>query len=60
MDPNVTLKQIRSLLAQADSTINPFHAADLAQEALDAFVTLDEWLTNGGFAPLDWASHFHG
>lgn len=56
MDPTVTHKQILSLIEQAEKTDNPFHVNDLYREACDGFVTLNEWLTNGGFPPADWIS----
>lgn len=54
MDPDKLLEEIRDLLEPAKddlcrSCLN--HGVDLAEK----FDNLDEWLSNGGFLPLEWA-----
>ena len=48
MDPNETLNKIRWWTHQY------FNGRVEADEALMAFMDLDEWLLKGGFAPEEW------
>jgi len=56
MDPNKTLDQLRTLVAEIlhaedGEDTDPREERDLLAEWFDA---LDSWLTSGGFAPSDW------
>lgn len=52
MDPNETLRQIREHIAdywrEGNDQVYP------AEQALELFVGLDEWLSRGGFPPEAW------
>lgn len=50
MDPNEALAKIRRLTGDLNILSFEGDAFWLA----DAIVSLDEWLTNGGFPPDDW------
>jgi hypothetical protein len=54
MDPNATLARIRALVAQARDR-GPLDGDD-AEELAALVEALDEWLTRGGFLPVDWQS----
>ena len=51
MDPNETLAMIREAMHNAigDPTLPEY-----VNDAFDAMGALDEWLTRGGFLPIDW------
>lgn len=54
MDVNETLRRLREAVAQwtlANGTDAALHAAD---DAVQAFIDLDEWLSKGGFLPTEW------
>lgn len=55
MDPNTTLSELLSLLAEAES-YEPTSAEwqDTASEIMDTFRDLDQWLRSGGFLPMAW------
>lgn len=60
MDPDVTLRQVRDTLAEVRRlTLEDTDRDDLfqaAEDAVNAFTDLDEWLTQRhGFLPRDWA-----
>lgn len=48
MDPDLTLAQARTLIAEAHETGSDF------DDLRDLFVALDGWLSQGGFLPEDW------
>lgn len=56
MDPNATLEEIRALSSKIvwetdmGRTPKPSDSARLAELT----ISLDEWLTNGGFLPNSW------
>jgi len=55
MDPNKALKNLREAekqyrAAPAGSMAERVAASNMA----DAFEALDEWLSRGGFMPVDW------
>lgn len=54
MDPDAALNAIRQIIAATDHrTLD-----DNEIEALtNLFFGLDEWLSMGGFLPLDWTPH---
>lgn len=53
MDPNETLKQIRSLIESlADTDVGGFYP-DVA-DLIDLIDALDGWLLKGGFLPIEW------
>lgn len=51
MDPNAVLTQIRNLITELESGDEPDHV-DMLIERVGA---LDEWLSKGGYLPIDWA-----
>lgn len=53
MDPNATLTQIRAL-AENEETF-----ADTKGQIVSLFLSLDDWLSAGGFLPEAWQSSFH-
>ena len=50
MDPNATLKRIRQIIAEGDDG-----SESLTEELPELVEALDEWLSKGGFLPLEWA-----
>lgn len=54
MDPNDTLRRLRKLTAKYTDEADSLDASELVDFA-ELFRGLDEWLTNGGFKPSDWA-----
>lgn len=52
MDPNEALAMLRAWVLAVHE-----YGSDESSEigAAQAFEGLDEWLTNGGFKPADWA-----
>lgn len=50
MDPNETLKRIRTVAYRVASTRHDSDAVDLANMFLD----LDAWILNDGFLPDSW------
>lgn len=50
MDPNVTLEEIRQLMA----CVLDGEMDDVAEQLAEAFLSLDEWLTKKGFLPDEW------
>lgn len=52
MDVNATLARIRQL--QADNIGRESVAPEVVGELMELWLSLDEWLSKGGFAPLDW------
>lgn len=52
MDPNETLRLIRQRIKDYAAEDNDMVLP--AEEAMDAFLALDEWLTKGGFLPDAW------
>lgn len=60
MDPDVTLKALRAAVDRLDAVCaNPgMWGAELA-EALEAFESLDRWLSRGGALPHAWATCNH-
>jgi len=54
MDPNVTLRQLRAAVSDMAGDEFEFDASAVG-DAAELFEALDEWLSNGGFLPEDWA-----
>jgi hypothetical protein len=56
MDPNEALATIRKVVAKIrnDETAATLDAFMELETITDAFEALDEWLTRGGFPPVDW------
>ena len=52
MDPNAVLTQIRNLIKELEYDDDPDHV-DMLIERVGA---LDEWLSKGGYLPLDWTT----
>ena len=50
MDPNEALRQVRAGMPSALNSRSPAISA-----MAEAFEGLDEWLTSGGFMPVDWS-----
>ena len=56
MDPNLALERARSLIEDIDLAIdNDVPLDDLANQLVDVFTGLDDWLCKKGFLPKDWA-----
>jgi hypothetical protein len=53
MDPNENLRRLRALV-ESSNTDNVLQTPREA-EIVDLFEALDQWITNGGFIPDDWA-----
>lgn len=56
MDPNMALKSIRKLARQIRDDLDVYghaqpHEADRLAHLIES---LDEWISHGGFLPLDW------
>lgn len=54
MDPNKCLKDIRAHIENAGATENQREYFDCLDEVATLFLSLDNWLTQGGFKPDDW------
>jgi hypothetical protein len=60
MDPNVTLKELRTLTKQTiHLSENPEVGVEhdlvgLSMELAERFEALDTWIRRGGFLPADW------
>ena len=60
MDPNQTLKNLRSLVEAVNADLDDSRnlaATDLvccAHELAQYFEALDQWITSGGFLPQAW------
>ena len=59
MDPNEVLKRLRRLLEQRDlvedsDSGNTWLDPDSANEFVQMFEILDDWMSNGGFLPKEW------
>jgi hypothetical protein len=54
MDPNETLRLIRDQIIESDESGIEFYEPNYVAEL---FVALDDWLSNGGFLPEDWAKN---
>lgn len=50
MDPNETLRRIRSLVLMIEKDVT----AENAQELAELTRALDGWMSKGGFAPTEW------
>jgi len=57
MDPNEALRRIRAQAKRASEASTNETAAIIAEEALEAFADLDEWLSRGGFLPSSWSDY---
>lgn len=53
MDPNATLERLREIVQWWNG--GDADASDL-ETAVELVESLDQWLSNGGFVPKDWAS----
>lgn len=51
MDPNETLKQLRTLFAEVDTEVWDTQEFERAR---DLFQALDQWISSGGFLPEAW------
>lgn len=59
MDPEEALKRLRELSRQTNEALHtgvtdPVHLLEAWEEQFEA---LDQWLSNGGFAPQEWKQH---
>jgi len=54
MDPNQALADARRAADDYDKATSIDQEADAAERLTAAFNALDQWLSNGGFAPADW------
>lgn len=63
MDPNETLKNLRTAMQAIDSALtakwgaggtDPFGDDDGLRVAVESLQALDGWLSRGGFLPQDW------
>jgi hypothetical protein len=64
MDPDVTLAQLRTAIVayvKAQQSESSSEATDMAAaEAIAAMVSLDSWLSMGGFLPTAWQAKRNG
>jgi hypothetical protein len=56
MDPNEALRLIRLTIAQMRVDESPAVKMAHAEEIVEYFEALDNWLKNDGFLPSDWES----
>lgn len=59
MDPNANLEETRRLTARILADFDaerPVCSADAARLA-DLAQALDEWISRGGFLPVEWRNH---
>lgn len=56
MDPTATLSIIRVLIKQIEDTDGNAYVqlADVADELAEHVKALDQWISNGGFLPVQW------
>jgi hypothetical protein len=57
MDPNETLEQLRDAIARLSAYLDaadPDPNLSVADDVIEMFNSLDEWLSRGGFRPDDW------
>lgn len=56
MDPNANLAELRKLATELTDGryLSKDDANEKACRLADLFVTLDEWITKGGFLPEKW------
>lgn len=55
MDPDQTLAELRDALKQWSRTpIGDPREPEIVARIAERFGYLDDWLTRGGFLPLDW------
>lgn len=55
MDPDATLDSLRSLAkAMQAPDADTGDQAEAAEEMAQLFESLDQWLSNGGFPPVEW------
>lgn len=56
MDPTANLKEQRELAAQINATIDAGDQPDLGDilRLSELVLTLDEWISRGGFLPEQW------
>lgn len=59
MDPTATLTALRELAAQTDQGLDSDSLSVIATQQAELFTALDQWITKGGFLPLEW-SHAEG
>jgi hypothetical protein len=55
MDPNQTLHDLRSALAEYRVATSVSAADDAAERLAEHIQALDDWLSTGGFLPTDWS-----
>lgn len=56
MDPDVVLKRLRDVVAPINRSGGRFATVEERSFAED-FAALDEWLSKGGFPPMDWSTN---
>ncbi len=56
MDPDETLARLRALLVEWHQTdpMDTFDLSEVGAKVVEHLEALDEWLTEGGFPPMDW------
>lgn len=54
MDPNETLRQLRSMVADAGDEASAEWLLDNGDRFVELFDGLDGWLSKGGFPPEEW------
>ena len=55
MDPNEVLRLLRLTCKQFAVDEHPAIRQAHAEEIIEHFEALDEWLSRGGFLPADWS-----
>lgn len=59
MDPDETLRQLRSAITEYRQAADPGQKLHAADRVIDHAEALDQWLINGGFPPAAWNQAEH-
>ena len=54
MDPNTALTMIRTQVERFVASDSDSEAISAADDMVEAFAALDQWMTKGGFPPEEW------
>ena len=55
MDPNATLAKIRAFVERWEGSAHAQRPIDEYDDAIEAMIDLDKWITRGGSLPDGWA-----
>lgn len=54
MDPNANLREMREKVITINTSTKGGQIVEAAAELAELVEAMDEWLTKGGFAPIEW------